>query len=105
MNLSSFLHAVEWFQVLLYNRQFNISHLFAHSLFYLTPAGGATLGWSRPGSNGNEGILHIPQISKVEATLSDGLMPYPGHLLGEEGSAKIQSVYFSSPANWASSCV
>ena len=33
---------------------------------------------SRPRSNGNEGLLHIPQISRAGASLSDGLMLYPG---------------------------
>ena len=43
--------------------QFSISHLFAHSLFYLTISGATTPGQSGPGSNGYEGVLCIPQIS------------------------------------------
>ena len=31
-----------------------------------------TLGQSGPGSNGNEGVLHIPQISKAGALSSEG---------------------------------
>ena len=31
-----------------------------------------------PGSNGNEGVIHIPQISKAGALPSDCLMSYPG---------------------------
>ena len=46
--------------------------------------GTATLGQSKPGSNGNEEILHIPKNSRTEASPSDGLASYPGHSL-EEG--------------------
>ena len=35
-----------------------------------------------PGSNGNQGELHIPQISKAGASPSDGLIPYPEHSMG-----------------------
>ena len=44
--------------------------------------GATTLGQSRQGSNGNEGVLYIPQSSKTGALLSDGLISYPKHLLG-----------------------
>ena len=38
---------------------------------------------SRPGSNGNEGILHIPQTSNITGTSpSDCLVLYPGHSWG-----------------------
>ena len=40
-----------------------------------TLSGATTPGQSGPGSNGNEGVLHIPQ----SALLPDGLMSYPGH--------------------------
>ena len=36
--------------------------------------GTTTLGLSGPGSNGNEGVLHIPQTSKTEVSLSHDLM-------------------------------
>ena len=39
-----------------------------------------TPGQSRPESNGTERVLHIPQSSRTEASLSDGLVSYPGHL-------------------------
>ena len=42
---------------------------------------------SVPESNGNEGVLHIPQISKARALPSDGLMSSTGHLLRMEGSS------------------
>ena len=63
--------------------------------------GATILGQSRPGSNGNEGVLHIPQISKAGAMPSDGLMSYPEHLLtGGESypTAEIQSVYSTASA-------
>ena len=43
------------------------------------------LGQSGPGSNGNEGVLHIPQSSRTEAFPSDGSVSHPGHLLGRVG--------------------
>ena len=40
-------------------------------------------GQSGPGSNGNEGVLRIPQSSSIAGTSpSDCLVSYPGHLLG-----------------------
>ena len=34
------------------------------------------------GSNGNDGILHVPQSSRIEASSSDCVVSYPGHSLG-----------------------
>ena len=52
-------------------------------LFYLTLSGATTLGQSGPGSNGNEGVLRIPQISSTAGTSpSDCLVSYPGHSFG-----------------------
>ena len=61
---------------------------------------GATIpSQSEPGSNINEGVLHIPWSSKTGASLSDGTMLHPGHLLGATYPfAKIQSVYSTSSA-------
>ena len=43
-----------------------------------------TPGQSAPGSNGNEGVLHIPQSSSITRTSpSDCLVSYPGYLLRE----------------------
>ena len=39
-----------------------------------TLSGAPTPGQSEPGSNGNEGVLYIPNISKDGASPSDGLM-------------------------------
>ena len=47
----------------------------------MTLSGATTPGLSGPRSNGNEGVLHIPQIFKAKTSLSDGLMSYPGHSL------------------------
>ena len=41
-----------------------------------------TLGQSRLGSNGNEGVHRIPQLSKAVIPLSDCLESYAGHSLG-----------------------
>ena len=61
-----------------------------------------TPGKSGPGSNGNERVLCISQSSSItEASLSDYLMSYLGHLLGESyPSAGMQPVYSTAPANW-----
>ena len=40
------------------------------------------MGQSGSGGNGNEGVLHILQISKTGASPPDGLMSYPEHSLG-----------------------
>ena len=44
-----------------------------------------TPGQRGPASNDNEGIFHIPQTSKTEASLSDDFVSYPGHMLGRGG--------------------
>ena len=61
------------------------------------------MGLSELGSDGNEGVLHIPQNSSITgASPSDCLMSYPGHSLGESYfSAKMQLVYFTAPPDWA----
>ena len=54
-----------------------MSHLFAHNLnvkqfiwpMNKTLPGTTTLGQSEPGIDGNEWVLHIPQISKTEALI------------------------------------
>ena len=63
-----------------------------------------TLGQSGPGSDGNKGVLRIPQSSSITGTSpSDCLVWYPEHLLGVGGSypsAEKQSVYSTAPADW-----
>ena len=64
-----------------------------------TLSGATTPVLSGPGSNGNKGVLHIPQISKTRASSSDCLVSYSGHLLvGSSSSTEIQSVYSIDPA-------
>ena len=67
-------------------------------------SGATTPGQSGPGSNGNEEVLRIPQISSIAGTSpSDCLVSYRGHSLwgGSYPSAKVQSVYSIAPADWA----
>ena len=47
-----------------------------------TQTGTYNLGQSGCGSNGNEGVVHIPQIFRVMASQADGLVSYPEHSLG-----------------------
>ena len=72
---------------------------------YIGPLSGATTpGKSGPGSNGNEGVVRIPQSSSIAGTSpSDCLVSYPGHSLGGGSypSAEVQSVYSTAPADWA----
>ena len=60
-------------------------------------------GQSGPGSDGNEGVLRIPQSFIITGTSpSDCLVSYLGHSLeGFYPSAKEQSVYSIAPADWA----
>ena len=63
--------------------------MFAHIVCAISPidrnrSGATTPGQSGPGSNGYEGVLHIPQISKAIATPSNCLVSYAGHWLGWE---------------------
>ena len=44
-------------------------------------SGTTTPGMSEPGSNGYEGVLHIPLTSRTEVSPSDGLVLYSGHWL------------------------
>ena len=66
--------------------------------------GATTPGQGGPGSDGNEGVLRIPQSSSTAGTSpSDCLVLYPGHSLGGGSypSAEVQSVYSTAPADWA----
>ena len=51
------------------------------------------MGQSGSGSNGNEGVILIPQSSKIGASPSDGLESYPGHSLGRDAVS-----VFSNPS-------
>ena len=60
-------------------------------------------GLSGPGSDDNEGVLHIPQSSSITGVLpSDCLESYRGRLLQQSYPlAEAQSVYSTAPADWA----
>ena len=66
-----------------------------------TLSGATTPGQSEPRSNHNEGVLCIPQSSSItEASPSDSLVSYPGHLLGEsDPNAEMQSEYSAESAD------
>ena len=67
-----------------------------------TQSSATTPGQSRHGGDGNEGVLYIPQSSKItEASPSDSFVSYPGRLQEESYPfAEIQSVYSTVPADW-----
>ena len=61
-------------------------------------------GQSGPGSNDNEGVLHIPLSPSITGTSpSECLVSYPRYSsgVGSYPSAEVQSVYSTAPANWA----
>ena len=67
-------------------------------------SGATTPDQSGPGSDGNEGVLRIPQSSSTAGTLpSDCFVSYPGHSLWGGGypSAEKQSAYSTATADWA----
>ena len=57
----------------------------------MTLSGATILVQSEPGSNGNEGVLRIPQSSTAGVSPSDCLMSYPKHSLG--GSVGVLPFY------------
>ena len=69
-----------------------------------TQSGATTLRQSRPGSDGNGGVLRIPQSSSITAaSLSDCLITYidTRWRVFFYSSAEMQSVYFIATADWA----
>ena len=59
-------------------------------------------GQSGPGTNGNEGVLHIPHSPSITGTSpSDFIVSYPGHSWGGYPCAELQSVYSTVPTDWA----
>ena len=83
---------------------FSISTLFS-SIWPIdrTLSGATTWGQSGPGSDGNKGVLCIPESSCITgAPLSDCFVSYPEHLTGKSyTSAEMQSVYPAALAKWA----
>ena len=64
-------------------------------------SGSSTPGQSGPGSNVNEGLLHIPLISKAGALPSDGFNVISRTLGGGSyPSAEMQLVYSTAPVDW-----
>ena len=81
--------------------QSSISTLFSSiSPIDRTLSGTTTPGQRGPGSNGNEGVLHISQSSNITgASPSDCLESYPGHSLGGVLTLCRDAVFvFSSPS-------
>ena len=77
------MHTIKCFQVFLYNSYNSTLVICLHTQFVLLTLSGATiLGQCGPGSSGNEGVHHIPRISKAVASALDCLMSYTGHSLG-----------------------
>ena len=68
-----------------------------------TLSGAITVGLSKPGIDGNEGVLCIPQSLDITgASPSDCLVYYQGHfLVGSYPSAEMHLVYLTAPADWA----
>ena len=69
-----------------------------------TLSGVTTLSQSEPGSDGNKGLLCIPQMSSITGvSLSDYLISYPWHLSWGVSYpfAEMQSVYSAAPTNRA----
>ena len=86
--------------------QFSVSTQFSSIWPMGRTLSGATIpDQSGPGSNDNEGVLHIPQSSSISgASPSNCLVSYPGHLLEEfHSSAEMQSMYSAASAALASS--
>ena len=69
----------------------------------MTLSGTTTLGLSGPWSDGNKGVLHIPQSSSITgASPSDCLVSYPERSLGESyPSTEMQLVYSTTLGDWA----
>ena len=85
--------------VLFQTIQFSINTQFS-SIWYIDRTLSSLL--SRPGSDGNEGVLCIPQSSSIIGTSpSYCLVPYQGHSSGESyPSAEKQSVYSTVLVDW-----
>ena len=68
----------------------------------MTLSSATTPGQSGPGSDGNQGALHIPQNSSITGTSpSDYLVSYTWYSFGEASypSAEKPSMYSAAPAD------
>ena len=76
MSKTFLFQAVQFSQTVLFQTiQFSISMQFDPLIGPLS--GATTLGKSGPGSNGNEGVLHIPQSSRITGNSRYTLQPQP----------------------------
>ena len=86
--------------------QFRVSTHFSSIWAIERALSAATIpGQSGPGTDGNEGVLRIPQRFSITGTSpSDCLVSYQGHSLVwvSNHSAEVQSVYSTAPADLAS---
>ena len=103
------LRTVNWFQVSLSITKNSVKHqLFFYPQFKWqtidrTLVGATTPGPSRPGSNGNERVFHIPQSSESGVSPSDCLVSDPEHSSRVSySSAEMQSAYSPAPNYWSS---
>ena len=68
-----------------------------------TLSSATTQSQSGPGSDGNEGLFHIPKSSSITgASPSDCLVSYPGQSLVRPYLSAEMQLYSTAPANWAS---
>ena len=85
MTLTSFLHILKWFQVLLYKSNLT-AVIYLHTVCSIWPIDRTLSSATTPSgrwSNNNQWVLHIPEISRAGASPSENLMSYLGHSLGE----------------------
>ena len=84
------LHTMKWLQVLLFNNNNLISVICLHIIKWSnssiwtidrTLLDATTPGQSGTGSNGNKGVLCIPQSSNITGALPSDFVSYPGHIL------------------------
>ena len=83
--------------------QFSINTLFSSIWPIDRPLAGATTpGKSGPGSDGNKGVLRIPQNSRItRASPWDFLVSYSEHSLEQSNlSPEMQLVRSLAPVNW-----
>ena len=105
----TFFSTVKLFQVLLYITNNSIKYQsFVNttkgSYSFIWPInktlwGATTSSQNGPGSNGIDEVLNTPQNSRVGASPSDDFRTLVGRG-GSYPSAMMQSVYFSTPADW-----
>ena len=100
-------HTVKCFQVLPYNSHNLTSVIRLHTICSIWSIdrilySATTLDQSRLRNNGNERVLHIPQISKAESPTIRWFNVISRTLIGSSYTCvEMQLVYSTYPANWA----